>query len=514
MLDELKEFSEIPKEPPQINYKRPSLKKTPSNSLNNNILEVSKEEIIEDPINISVNREPTLGDKILLRVKKEEEKKKKSEIYKELNKNKKMNLHQFLSRVQKFEQKRKYNLELKKYKQLQKETESLQDKPKLTYNTLKICKAMPKDPLYKRTNQILDEHEKEIQNLTIFYTMPREIREKTTGENSNNNKSNKFNKSTRFRTKNNNSVENTRNSNYDTFRNSLETIDNLDNKNNKRKKITKQQSDDFFDKEIKWLKNKKAKNQYFENFYQIQNDTYSNVTFRPYVSQATLQILDIKNRLNTNNDEIYKYHIPNSFSQYNHFILNKGRTIWDKLYDEAGQKKSFYDEQLTMDNNNKNIRKKDKFKNVSSKFFDIYLDKDKIKNKRNKNKSFNLKQNNIDNKRGNKSFDDKNYANVRNSNSPNNINGKVRKKKENKRRSFFAYNDAEEYNYYKMRKQKEKFHWRNSLLKIKPIFTQIIDSTYHLNIMQSGAWNDNYVNKITFNDNTKCKSVIDLINTY
>ena len=514
MLDELKEFSEIPKEPPQINYKRPSLKKTPSNSLNNNILEVSKEEIIEDPINISVNREPTLGDKILLRVKKEEEKKKKSEIYKELNKNKKMNLHQFLSRVQKFEQKRKYNLELKKYKQLQKETESLQDKPKLTYNTLKICKAMPKDPLYKRTNQILDEHEKEIQNLTIFYTMPREIREKTTGENSNNNKSNKFNKSTRFRTKNNNSVENTRNSNYDTFRNSLETIDNLDNKNNKRKKITKQQSDDFFDKEIKWLKNKKAKNQYFENFYQIQNDTYSNVTFRPYVSQATLQILDIKNRLNTYNDEIYKYHIPNSFSQYNHFILNKGRTIWDKLYDEAGQKKSFYDEQLTMDNNNKNIRKKDRFKNVSSKFFDIYLDKDKIKNKRNKNKSFNLKQNNLDNKRGNKSFDDKNYANARNSNSPNNINGKVKKKKENKRRSFFAYNDAEEYNYYKMRKQKEKFHWRNSLLKIKPIFTQIIDSTYHLNIMQSGAWNDNYVNKITFNDNTKCKSVIDLINTY
>ena len=43
-----------------------------------------------------------------------------------------MNLHQFLSRVQIFEQKRKYNLELKKYRQLQRETESMQEKPKLS----------------------------------------------------------------------------------------------------------------------------------------------------------------------------------------------------------------------------------------------------------------------------------------------------------------------------------------------------------------------------------------------
>ena len=34
---------------------------------------------------------------------------------------------------------------------------------------------------------------------------------------------------------------------------------------------------------------------------------------------------------------------------------------------------------------------------------------------------------------------------------------------------------------------------------------------HHLNIIQSGAWNDNYVNKITLNDNTKCRSVINLI---
>ena len=67
--------------------------------------------------------------------------------------------------------KKKHNLELKKYKQLQKETESIQEKPKLSYNTLKICQTMLKEPLYKRTNVVLEEHENELKYLTIFYTM-------------------------------------------------------------------------------------------------------------------------------------------------------------------------------------------------------------------------------------------------------------------------------------------------------------------------------------------------------
>ena len=520
MLDELKEFKEIPKIPPKLNVKRPDFKTVPSNTSKNNILEVSEEEIIEEPIESiesippidnNVNREPTLGEKILLRKKEEEEKKRKSKMYKELNKNKKMNLHQFLSRVQKYEQKRKYNLELKKYKQLQKETESLQDKPKLSYNTLKICKTIPKGPLYKRTNQVLDEHEKEIENLTIYYTMPKEVRERTTGDNSNLNKS-KYNKSTKIKTKNN-SVEIARNSNYDTYK-SLQTIENIDNKKNK--KITKQQSDDFFNKEIKWLKNKKAKNQYFENFYKIQNDAYSDVTFRPHINQASLEILDIKNNLNANNDEVYKYHIPNTYRQYNHLILNKGKTIWDKLYEDFRQKKKCYEKYLY---NNNCIRKKNRFRNVSSKYFDIYLnkDKDKVKNKRNKNNSFDLKRNNLK-KSGykimNKSFDDKNIntdLKVSNNISNINTNGK-NKKKEYKKRSYLGSIDINEYNNDKINKEKEKYHWRNSLLKIKPLYTKLNDTTYHLNIMQSGAWNDNYINKISINDDTKCKSIIDLIN--
>ena len=383
MLDELMDFTEKTKIPTKVEEKKPVFKSGSSNTIKNSILEVSKEEILKDPINISINKELTLGEKILLRKKKEEEeKRRKAEKIKELKKNKKMNLHQFLSRVQKYEQKRKYNLELKKYKQLQKERENLQDKPKLSYNTLRICQTMQKEPIYKRTNKILDEHEREreIENLTKFYTTSKEVREGTTGDNSNLNKSNRNNRSTRFRTKNN-SVEATRNSNFDTYKTSLETFENINNNKNNKKKITKQQSDDFFNRKIEWLKKKIVKN--VEKSNKIQNDRYSDVTFKPYISQATLEILDIKNNINANNDEIYKYHIPNSFSQYNNFILNKGRTIWDKLYEEAGQTKNCNERYLY--NNNKNRRKKDRFRNISSKYFDIYINKDKNKIKNNKN---------------------------------------------------------------------------------------------------------------------------------
>ena len=524
MLNELMDFEGVPKEPPKIIPKRPSLKSVSSNS-KKEPSEISKEEIEEDPPVIEEKKELTLGEKILLRQKKEEnDKKRKAELYKNLHKNKKMNLHQFLSRVQNYEQKKKYNLELRKYQQLQKEAQSVQDKPKLSNNTIRICNTITHEPLYKRTNEVLEEHEKEIKNLTTFYSMPREVRDRYANENKNtiklnNNKTNRFQNLNKFREKYY-SVENTRYNNTDDYSNNLQTYDNsnynkkMKNKNNKPKKMTKQKSDEFFEKQEKWLKNKKVNNQYFEKFYQIQNDTYSDITFKPYVSQASLEILDIKNRLNTNNDDFYKYRIPNSFSQYNNFLLNKGRTIWDKLYEEAFQEKNCCEDSFIKYNN---IKKKDKFKNVSSKYFDIYNQKDnnKVRNKRNINKSTDIKPNHhnkkIKAKIMNKSFDDRSINNNINSNS--NI-GNIDKKNQNKKRNVFEANDNNENNYYKMKNEKEKFHWRNSLLNIKPLYSEPNDFTYHLNIMQCGAWNDNYVNKVTLNDDTKCKSVINLVNLY
>ena len=108
----------------------------------------------------------------------------------------------------------------------------------------------------------------------------------------------------------------------------------------------------------------------------------------------------------------------------------------------------------------------------------------------------------------NKSFDDKNINNY-NDSIPNI--GNIDKKNMNKKRIVFESNDA---NYYKMKNKKNEFHWRNSLLNIKSLYSEPNDFTYHLNIMQCGAWNDNYVNKVTINDDRKCKSVINLVNLY
>ena len=273
------------------------------------------------------------------------------------------------------------------------------------------------------------------------------------------------------------------------------------------------------------------------------------MTFKPYISQATLEILNLKNRLNTYNDEYFKYNIPNSFSQYNNLILNKGKTIWDKLYEDAFKEKSCYEGEEDFKYNN--FTKKGKFKNVSSKYFDLYNKKDnKIKNKRNKNNSTDIKKKNIKKikaKMQNKSFDDKNKTlnlneinninNINNINYINNINNINTinsinninniniinnmspmhinlRKKENTGKRFCDNNEISENSYYKIKEQKERYHWRNSLLNIKPLFSEPCDMTYHLNVMQSAAWNDNYVNKITFDNNTKCRSVINLVNIY
>ena len=337
MLEELLEFQEI---------KIPKIKRIPMTKSNQKCPKITNEsdkfhEVLMKHLKAlnktSKNKGASICEKIFSR-KKEEERKKKEEIYKNLHRNKKLNLHQFLSRVQNYEKKKKYNLELQKLKKLKKETESFQEKPKLSYNTIKICQTIPKEPLYKRKNEVLEEHENELKNLTILYTIPRDERER--GEKDNN-------KLKKFKTKCY-SAENIRTSyvndydNFQTYNNhSNININNGSTKNKKcmPKKMTKQRSDKFFEMQEKWLKNKIEKNQYIERFHQIQNDTFSKLTFRPNISQASLEILDAKNRLNINNDEVYKCYIQKCYNQYNNAFINKEKTIWDKLYEESYQKK-------------------------------------------------------------------------------------------------------------------------------------------------------------------------------
>ena len=93
------------------------------------------------------------------------------------NKNKKINLGKFLNRMHDYEQKRKYDLDLKKFEQLQKDTSSLREKPNINKISLKIFENLPKEPLYKRTEEVLDEKKKRIENLSVYFILPKEIQQ-------------------------------------------------------------------------------------------------------------------------------------------------------------------------------------------------------------------------------------------------------------------------------------------------------------------------------------------------
>ena len=97
------------------------------------------------------------------------------------------------------------------------------------------------------------------------------------------------------------------------------------NKKEKNKKMTRQKSDEFYYKQEEWYQNKKAKEQYFEKLYQKQLNTYSDFTFHPYINQVTLEILDIKNNINTNNDDCYKYNINKS--QYDDYDMKTTMSV-------------------------------------------------------------------------------------------------------------------------------------------------------------------------------------------
>ena len=245
MIEELKEFLNIPKIPPKIKIYSTYL----INTKNKTRAQTYKEGLRR----LSSQKKISIMEKILQRQKKEQERKRK-EMLDDLHKNKKMNLRQFLSRMQNFEEKRKYNLELKKYQKLKQEISFLREKPKINSSSLKLFENLPKEPLYKRTEGILDEKKKMIENLTIFYTLPKEIqKQKDVMRN-------------RYKKKYN-SAENSKidydDHEYTIRSSSIDYLNMRNRKNKKREKMTKEKSDEFYNKQEEWYKNKKAKEKYF-----------------------------------------------------------------------------------------------------------------------------------------------------------------------------------------------------------------------------------------------------------
>ena len=507
MLDELKEFLDIPKIPPQIKIYSTFINSKKNTLTNSYCCDLRR---------INYTKRLSVMEQIAQRRRKEAKAKRK-EMLNNLNKNKKINLRKFLNRMQDCEQKRKYDLELKKYEKLKQEVSYLQDKPKINACSIKYCENNPKEPLYKRTEEVIEERKKIMKNLTIYYALPKEIQKQT------NVMRNRYKKKY-F------SAENSKNDSHDNeYTIKSVSIDNFmknnlrNKKHKKREKMTKQKSDEFYFRQEEWYKNKKAKEKYFQKFYQMQNYSYSDVTFHPFVNQVTLEILDLKNRANTNNDECYKYNITHSKTKFCDTYENNGRTIFDKLYDDRYKKthvsqddffKSInYDENFNYGYNLYQKRKKNKFKNVSPRYLDIYKPQEyKILYK---NESFlshgymyGKKPSKKKKLKFNKSLD---YFNTSKYCNDAGISSRNTKRIKHKNINYNHYNNISKEEPYKKNVEINNYLWKNSLLSLKSSPGESSDKTYHLNIRQKGAWDNNVANRILLNRNSSVRSIVNSI---
>ena len=439
---------------------------------------------------LSLSKQVSIMEKIKQRKDKEEVKKKKLMKFVNKNKNKKINLGKFLNRMHDYEQKRIYDLDLKKFEQLQKDTSSLREKPKINKISLKIFENLPKEPLYKRTEEVLDEKKKRIENLSVYFILPKEIQQQR--EVMRNRYKKKYY-----------STENTKND-FDEYDHSLKTSSRdysyLNKKKKKKEKTSKPKKDNFYDKQELWLK--KAKIKYMEKLNQKQNLTYSDVTFHPHVNQVSLDILEMKNKINSDNDDIYKYNITNNNNNRSQdLILNKGKTIYDKLYQDYFKKyrnlQDYFNKSVNYyDSYNKNynyniykIKKRNKFKSSSAKFLNSGNNKKDIKkygsfHQRNINNKEASKKNNL---KINKTMDELNTIWERKDISQASRN--LRKLKQN----ISNYGQSEK-GKNKKKKANDNFKWKNKLINLKSLTDKSVDETYHLNIRQNGAWKMDSIN--------------------
>lgn len=139
----------------------------------------------------NVSNQLSIMEKI--RQQKEQEEAKRKAIEKFLpKKKKKVSVEKFLQRELDYEQKKQYNIEIKRFKQRDEEKKNMREKPQLTQKSLDIAKSKNNPPLYTRTNEEIEKQKATIESLRKLYTQQLEEKEGktclTTGEGKENNK--------------------------------------------------------------------------------------------------------------------------------------------------------------------------------------------------------------------------------------------------------------------------------------------------------------------------------------
>ena len=400
--------------------------KSKDKSLNTKFSKLSMESL--DDI---IEEEMTLAEKVLQRQLAEKQKleEKKRKILKELHKKKKINVKKFLTREAGYEQKKIYNIEQKRFKELEEENKNFKDKPILSNKTKEICKndKTKKKPIYLRTKEILENRQKNLENLNI-------------------------------KIKKDKKEENRLNKSMDEINNKEDNLYIVNNEI-KNKKMTKKEMIDYYKKQNEWknkLINERIKEDTIKN---LKEEKEYRLYFQPKLSRGTQEIIMAMNEAKEN----YLYQTIESSNNnyyltdttYNPNYINYDDDVFKRLYEnkkiERINKYSLFLQPIT---------NKKKLKKIIPKYKEI------DKNERNKKKS------------------------------------KVKKIKKRKERSLDIKYNNNKYIKNKINENKNKKEdnayesWTNYLLKLKK--NKSCEVSYHLNIRQSSAWNENDVNIVPY----------------
>ena len=135
-----------------------------------NSLSIEEKKKLED-LRIKENEKMSLAEKIRQQRLLEEKQKQKEKYIKELHKTKKVDVEKFLTRNKIREEKRLYNIEKERNELKQKEQNLLQEVPTISKNSMIISLTDRKKPLYLRTQYILEEKEKKLNELRDKYKL-------------------------------------------------------------------------------------------------------------------------------------------------------------------------------------------------------------------------------------------------------------------------------------------------------------------------------------------------------
>jgi hypothetical protein len=391
----------------------------------------------------------------ILRRQHEEQENKKREILKQLHKPKNVNLKKFLTRTVGYEQKKNFDLEQKRFKQLEEETKICKDRPLLSHKTAEMIKTMHKKPIYERTKEIIEKREKNLNEL----------------------KNKDYNKLRSKKKKLNKSMDNINSEKENKGKNEEYII----NERTKNKKMNASEMNDYYKRQNQWKDKLEKKNILKERNQKNKKEAEFDEFFHPKICPGTIEIINEKNKIN----EKKPYQIQNTDFSNNHYYyakiglnqkkLSLLKSVYDRLYEENAlfeMKKS--ENKTKAACSFQPFTNKNKYKQIQSKYKDI-----KVKHKKNK----------------------------RTRNAKNNLRG-ARSVEVDRKKDTIDTNDKKRMNAsfdigIKPKEKKINQPWSNVLLKLKNDNNDSDDISYRLNVRQGSAWNENDVNTVQYRGASK-----------